>query len=141
MKAFVRILLSLLGILPAFSLYAQTTSGGMQEPVYPKETKAESLPVKVLTGTVFNDMGEPLAGANVSVVGDKNNTITTNSVGGYVLRTTTAKPVLRITYAGYKDMEQTVSATQPTSFTLEAVANYKRDLKKRSKAAEKAYKN
>jgi hypothetical protein len=141
MKAFVRILLSLLGILPVFSLYAQTTSGGMQEPIYPKETKAESLPVNVLTGTVFNDMGEPLAGASVSVVGDKNNTITTNSVGGYVLRTTTVKPVLRITYAGYKDLEQMVSATQPTSFTLEAVANYKRDLKKRSKAAEKAYRN
>ena len=97
--------------------------------------------MKVLTGNVFNDMGEPLAGATVSVVGDKNNSITTNSVGGYVLHTSATSPVLRITYAGYKDLEQTVSTTQPTSFTLEAVANYKRDLKKRSKAAEKAYKN
>ncbi|TGE08652.1 carboxypeptidase-like regulatory domain-containing protein [Hymenobacter fodinae] len=141
MKASVRIVLSLLAFLTAFSVQAQTTAGGMQEPIYPKETKAESLPIKVLTGTVFNDMGEPLAGANVTVVGDKNNTITTNSVGGYVLRTTAAQPVLRITYAGYKDLEQTVNPLHPTSFTLEAVANYKRDLKKRSKAAEKAYRN
>lgn len=141
MKASVRILLSLLGVLPAFSLCAQTTSGSMQESSSLKEASTQEASVKVLTGNVFNDMGEPLAGATVSVVGDKNNSITTNSVGGYVLHTSATSPVLRITYAGYKDLEQTVSTTQPTSFTLEAVANYKRDLKKRSKAAEKAYKN
>jgi hypothetical protein len=122
------------------ALCGQTTAQSAQKVASTPAVSAEAAPIRTLTGSVFNELGEPLAGATVTVVGEKNASIITNSIGGFVLRTNAAPPVLRVTYAGYKELEQTVSATQPTSFTLEPVANYKRNLKKRSKAAAKSYK-
>jgi hypothetical protein len=139
MKASTTCFLVVLGLLP-ITLCGQTVAQSAQKVASSSAASTEAQPIRTLTGAVFNELGEPLAGATVTVVGEKNASIITNSIGGYVLRTNATPPVLRVTYAGYKELEQTVSATQPTSFTLEPVANYKRNLKKRSKAAVKAYK-
>lgn len=94
-----------------------------------------------VTGTVLNNMGQPLAGASVSVVGEKNGAVSTNSAGGYVIRTATEKPVIHVSYAGYEEDEQLMPGTEPLTFSLKPIEKYKKNLKKRSKAAQKAWKH
>ncbi|WP_277227217.1 carboxypeptidase regulatory-like domain-containing protein [Hymenobacter sp. YC55] len=100
--------------------------------------------VKEFRGTVVDDLGEPLAGVVVSIVSAKNQfsaatTTTTNSEGEYLLRTTNASPVLLVSYAGYEDIQQQATYARPITFQLEAIDNYERQLKKKVKAAEKAW--
>jgi hypothetical protein len=58
-----------------------------------------------------------------------------------MLRSRAAAPLLRVTYAGYEDAELRLTNPQPVTFNLEPINNYKRQLKKQSKAAEKAFYN
>lgn len=106
--------------------------------------EAAPLEVKDFRGTVVDELGEPLAGVVVSVVSAKNQfsaatTTTTNSEGEYLLRTTNASPVLLVSYAGYEDIQQQATYARPITFQLEAIDNYERQLKKKVKAAEKAW--
>lgn len=105
---------------------------------------AAPLEVKDFKGTVVDELGEPLAGVVVSVVSAKNQfsaatTTTTNSEGEYLLRTTNAAPVLQVSYAGYEDIQQQATYARPITFQLQAIDNYERQLKKKVKAAEKAW--
>lgn len=94
---------------------------------------------RLLTGTVLGANDEPLAGASVGVVTEPYKAGVTNSAGGYVLRSLEQTPVLRVSYAGYKGAELTISSDEPVTIRLEPINKYARDLKKRAKAAEKDY--
>ncbi|HEX8350172.1 MAG TPA: carboxypeptidase-like regulatory domain-containing protein [Hymenobacter sp.] len=96
-------------------------------------------PVRELTGTVLSESGMPVAGATVAIVGEKSQSTSTNSAGAYVLHSAAAAPVLHVSYAGYEDDEQTMSADKSLVFNLVPIEGYKRQLKKQSKAANKAY--
>ncbi|WP_324671021.1 carboxypeptidase-like regulatory domain-containing protein [Hymenobacter sp. GOD-10R] len=124
MKIFVSHLIILL-----WSLVALTTKAQAQQE--PRE----------VTGTVLNNMGQPLAGASVTVVGEKNGAVSTNSAGGFVIRTAAEKPMIHVSYAGYDEDEQQMLGTEPLTFSLNPINKYKKQLKKRSKAAQKAWKH
>jgi hypothetical protein len=124
MKIFVSYLIIFLWSLVALTAKAQA----QQEP-------------REVTGTVLNNMGQPLAGASVTVVGEKNGAVSTNSAGGFVIRTATEKPVIHVSYAGYDEDEQQMLGTEPLTFSLNPINKYKKQLKKRSKAAQKAWKH
>jgi hypothetical protein len=103
-----------------------------------KKEKAPAKSVsKVLTGYVLNEEGEPLAGA--TVISEKGDIITTNADGQFVIQSTAATPVLRVSYAGYQELQMPINTLQPTTFRLDPIEDYERQLKKRSKAATKAY--
>ena len=72
----------------------------------------------VITGTVIGADNEPIIGANVVV---KNSTIgtVTDIDGKFTLSTTSAKPVLQISYIGYKTKEVTVGANNNYNIVLE----------------------
>ncbi len=100
------------------------------------------LEVKNFKGTVIDELGEPLAGVVVSVVASKNQfslATTTNAEGEYLLQTTAASPVLLVSYAGYEDVQQQAMPARPITFQLQPIDGYERQLKKRVKAAEKAW--
>jgi hypothetical protein len=95
--------------------------------------------VRELTGTVLSESGTPVAGATVVIVGEKSQSTSTNSAGAYVLHSASTSPVLHVSYAGYEDDEQTMRGAEPLTFNLVPIEGYKRQLKKQSKAANKAY--
>ena len=95
--------------------------------------------VKVLTGYVLNEEGEPLAGA--TVISEKGEVITTNADGQFMIQSTAATPVLRVSYAGYQELQMPINTLQPTTFRLDPIEDYERQLKKQSKAANKAWKH
>ncbi|HEX8429379.1 carboxypeptidase regulatory-like domain-containing protein [Hymenobacter sp.] len=104
--------------------------------------EAAPLEVKAFKGAVVDEMGEPLAGVVVSIISGKNQysiTTTTNAEGEYLLQTTNAAPMLLVSYAGYQDVQQQATYAHPITFQLEPVDNYERQLKKKAKAAEKAW--
>ena len=94
---------------------------------------------RLLTGTVVNEAGNPLAGVTVTLVQDPNQSSITNSAGGYILHSKTDSPVLRVSYAGYQELQVSAGGSEPLRVQLAALNNYERALKKRSKAADKAY--
>ncbi len=90
----------------------------------------------------MDDLGEPLAGVVVSVVVDKNQfstVTTTNSEGEYLIQTKVESPLLLVSYAGYQEIQQRATYAQPLTFQLESIDNYERQLKKRTKASQKAW--
>ncbi len=97
---------------------------------------------KSFKGVVVDDLGEPLAGVVVSVVVDKNQfstVTTTNSEGEYLIQTKVESPLLLVSYAGYQEIQQRATYAQPLTFQLESIDNYERQLKKRTKASQKAW--
>ena len=108
------------------------------------EAKAEVLESKDFKGTVVDELGEPLAGAVVSVIAGNNQfstTTTTNAEGEYVITSTTTAPILLVTYAGCNDIQQKAVYGHPITFQMEFIDNYERKLKKQGKTAEKAWRN
>ncbi|AHJ97221.1 hypothetical protein Hsw_1626 [Hymenobacter swuensis DY53] len=95
---------------------------------------------KTLAGNVVDEWGNPLMGATVMVLGDQLHSVSTNSAGDYLLPTTGAAPVVRVSFAGYQDAERVARGPADLLFKLEPIEDYKRNLKKRSKAATKAWK-
>jgi len=95
---------------------------------------------QLLTGTVLNDNEEPVPGAVVTVLTEPTNSASTNSAGLFILRSSAVKPILQVKCAGYIDSEQPGNYTKPVVFKLTTVPDYERQLKKRGKAVEKAYK-
>ena len=151
--------LSLLGalVLPDTSLAQQTSTPEIiaSEPastvVKTTELLAEVVPLpqpaeapkpvkKMLTGNVVDEWGNPLMGATVMVLGDQLHSVSTNSAGDYLLPATGAAPVVRVSFAGYQDAERVARGPADLLFKLEPIEDYKRNLKKRSKAATKAWK-
>ncbi|WP_167856774.1 carboxypeptidase-like regulatory domain-containing protein [Hymenobacter aquaticus] len=104
-----------------------------------KKAPAAKATTKVLTGYVLNEEGEPLAGA--TIISDKGEVITTNADGQFMIQSTAATPVLRASYAGYQELQLPINSLQPTTFRLDPIENYERQLKKQSKAANKAWKH
>ncbi|WP_206980092.1 carboxypeptidase-like regulatory domain-containing protein [Hymenobacter telluris] len=108
------------------------------------DAKAEVLEAKDFKGTVVDELGEPLAGAVVSVIAGNNQfstTTTTNAEGEYVITSTSTSPVLLVTYAGCNDIQQKAVYGHPITFQMEFIDNYERKLKKQTKTAEKAWRN
>ncbi|WP_460621737.1 carboxypeptidase regulatory-like domain-containing protein [Hymenobacter tenuis] len=97
--------------------------------------------VKILAGNVVDEWGNPLMGATITIVGDKMQSVSTNSEGNYMLPTTAKAPVIQVSFAGYQDAERIARGPADLLFKLDPISDYKRDLKKRSKAATKAWKN
>ncbi|GGG41813.1 hypothetical protein GCM10011378_17670 [Hymenobacter glacieicola] len=94
---------------------------------------------KLLAGNVVDEWGKPLMGATVMILGDKEHSVSTNSEGNYLLPTTTAAPVVQVSFAGYVAAERVARSQADLLFKLEPIKGYKRDLKKRSKAAARAW--
>lgn len=104
-----------------------------------KKAAAAKPIAKTLTGYVLNEEGEPLAGA--TIISEKGEVITTNADGQFMIQSTAATPVLRASYAGYQELQLPINTLQPTTFRLDPIEDYERQLKKRSKAANKAWKH
>lgn len=160
MKSFVQFIFGMTSLLLSTSAIAQrasstlTTTRTMPKtaiamsvtpvvaPVAAPVVEVAPAEVKDFKGTVVDELGEPLAGVVVSVVAGKNqfsNATTTNSEGEYLLHTTNASPVLLVSYAGYQEIQQQATYAHPITFQLEAIDGYERQLKKKVKAAEKAW--
>lgn len=110
------------------------------------EAKAgvETQEKKDFKGMVVDELGEPLAGAVVSVIAGGNQfsaTTTTNAEGEYVINSTSTSPVLLVTYAGCNDIQQKAVYGHPTTFQMEFIDNYERKLKKQTKSSGKAWRN
>lgn len=96
-----------------------------------------------LIGTITNTAGQPLAGATVASLADRNVSASTNSEGQYLLVSAVPTPQVKVSFAGYFDT--TFVATNegpPVTVQLRAVdkyKRYKRQLNKQSKAADKAW--
>ncbi len=71
---------------------------------------------KTVTGTVIDEAGEPLIGANVTVKGTDKGTVTEFD-GTYSISANEGEVIL-VTYTGYTDVEQTVGAENTLDFTL-----------------------
>lgn len=96
---------------------------------------------KILAGNVVDEWGNALKGATVMVVGEQLHSVSTNSTGDYLLPVTAVAPLLRVSFAGYQDAERVARGPADLLFKLEPVAGYRKDLKKRTKAATKAWKH
>lgn len=66
----------------------------------PKQTGKE----KKISGTIVDEMGEPLIGVNVLIKGSTNGVIT-DIAGSYSLVTTEENPTIQYSYIGYKSQE------------------------------------
>ncbi|WP_185817076.1 carboxypeptidase-like regulatory domain-containing protein [Hymenobacter metallilatus] len=148
--------LSLLGALalPGIALAQQPAEVAAPEPAATParpDLLAEALPApaareagapakRILAGNVVDEWGNPLMGATVMVTGDQLHSVSTNSSGDYLLPVTGPAPVVRVSFAGYQDAERIARGPADLLFKLEPITGYKRDLKKRSKAAVKAWK-
>ncbi|MBT9394504.1 carboxypeptidase-like regulatory domain-containing protein [Hymenobacter sp. NST-14] len=101
----------------------------------------EALPREVF-GNVTDFAGKPVAGATVALADDRKTAVTTNSDGKFLMKSAVAEPRLRISSAGYYDTLLVVTATDKAQLVqLRTVDRYKRTLKKKYKAANKAWKN
>lgn len=72
---------------------------------------------KAITGTVTDEGGEPLIGANVTVKGSEGLGTITEFDGTYSISANEGD-VIKVTYTGYTDAEQTVGASSTLDFTL-----------------------
>ena len=95
---------------------------------------------RALVGNVVNEWGEPLVGATVTVAGDHLHSVTTNAAGDYLLPVADDAPLLRVSFAGYEDAEHIARGPADLLFKLDPIQDYRRDLKKRTKAAAKVWK-
>lgn len=143
MKHFTHLaIFALFSLLPSAAA-AQTAASKAASPTVPISTISDSDTVisgpRVLTGTILGVRDQPLAGATVSVVTEPNKAGITNSVGGYVLRSTVESPVLRVSYAGYQAVELPIINSKPLVIRLEQIDKYEKDRKKRAKTAVKEY--
>jgi hypothetical protein len=142
MKHFTHLAIFALFALLPFTATAQAASK-VTSAAAPVSTIRDSATVvagpRVLTGTILGVRDQPLAGATVSVVTEPNKAGITNSVGGYVLRSTAESPVLRVSYAGYKGVELPIVDSKPLVIRLEQIVKYEKDRKKRAKTAVKEY--
>ena len=78
-------------------------------------------PYALIRGRVENELGQPLAGATVSVKG-KNQTMSTNENGAYEINAE-ENDILVITYIGYKDKEVPVNGLQTINVRLDPEAD------------------
>jgi TonB-linked SusC/RagA family outer membrane protein len=72
---------------------------------------------RTITGTVNDDLGEPLAGANITEKGTTNGTVT-NADGHFTLSLRTSNPVLTVSYLGYSTKEVAVGNQTSLRITL-----------------------
>ncbi|SHI85947.1 CarboxypepD_reg-like domain-containing protein [Hymenobacter daecheongensis DSM 21074] len=152
MKSIVRSFAVLFGLSLPLGALAQTNQSASTRQL-PTESLAVLMPAgaggapaasaaersRLYAGTVLNEKGQPLAGALVSIGPDKDQVAVTNAEGTYMLRSKAAVPMLHVSYAGYEDVELSLASPQPVTFNLAPVPDYKRQLKKQTKAAVKAY--
>jgi protocatechuate 3,4-dioxygenase beta subunit len=104
------------------------------------EATAEMLEAKDFKGVVVDELGEPLAGAVVSIIVGSNlfsTTTTTDAKGEYVITSTNTTPVLLVTYAGCNNIQQKAVHGHLINFQMEFIDNYERKLKKQTKTSEK----
>lgn len=67
---------------------------------------------RAISGTVTDELGEPLVGVIVLEVGIDNNGTTTDPNGQYQLTLKSANPKVKFSYVGFKDQELTISSDQ-----------------------------
>ncbi|SHI85917.1 Carboxypeptidase regulatory-like domain-containing protein [Hymenobacter daecheongensis DSM 21074] len=132
-----------LSLLPALAASAQTTSStwvATQQPAA-QPTKPAAPLVRYITGRVLSAAGEPLAGVTVTfgLLSGRSQTTISNSNGEVLLAATEPALTVGVSYAGYQEARQQLQGPEPFTFRLEAIPGYKKDLKKRSKAAVKAF--
>ncbi|WP_345070649.1 hypothetical protein [Hymenobacter fastidiosus] len=130
-------------LLALFSRSATAQSGNGQPVARADKVSPASAPpmVRYITGKVLNLDGRPLAGATVTVglLSGKSQTGIANSHGEVLVQTTEPALTAAVSYAGYQAEQQKLEGAQPFRFALKAIPGYRKDLKKRSKAAVKAF--
>lgn len=113
-------------------------------PALAQEVAAEATQpdaTRSLVGKVVTIAGKPLAGATVMVLGDhKNNAAITNQEGQFLLTTRQEKPVLVVSCAGFEESEVDVPPAGQPLIELTPIDRYKKQLRKRGKAAYKEWK-
>jgi len=82
---------------------------------------AETLVIaeKIISGTVLDDKGIPLAGATVTLKSNTQIATTTNKSGNFSIQVSGESAVLLISYVGFKPLEITVNAGEPVTVKLE----------------------
>jgi Carboxypeptidase regulatory-like domain len=93
-----------------------------------------------LVGTIANRSGQPLAGVTVMLAANRNSSVITNSEGRFLLPSPLPTPELRVSFAGYYDTTVVMPPPgNPLVVELRAVDRYKKQLKKKLKSADKAW--
>lgn len=107
----------------AVQLADSTAAPATEDAVAPAELVADAMPYKV-RGRIFNENGQPLAGATVLVVGSTDGT-STNANGEYLLEAP-ADALLQFGYAGCTDKVLPCRPNQPLDVTLEELPRQRR---------------
>ncbi len=94
------------------SAFAKTVATSDEEVTLSTPTQA------ILKGTVVDNNGMPIAGANVVEVGTKNGT-TTDFDGNFTLKLITVNPKLKVTYMGFKDKVVSVKGKTKINIVIE----------------------
>lgn len=100
-------------LFPAFSAFASEPAGVTSEEMAVSITQQS----KQVTGTVVDEAGEPIIGANVVVKGTTNGNIT-DFDGKFVLEDVPENATLQISYIGYTTQEIPVAGKTSVSITL-----------------------
>lgn len=77
-----------------------------------------TLPARIVTGTVVNELGEPLAGVSVTEKGSSNGTAT-DEQGRFSITVAGAESVLEVSYIGYKTQELRVGNKDAVAVILQ----------------------
>lgn len=80
-------------------------------------------PDDVVSGTVTDNNGSPLAGATVAIKSNRSIVTTTDNAGSFTLNIPGRSAVLVISYAGYRAQEVNVTADQPVAVRLSLAEN------------------
>ncbi|MGI8637041.1 MAG: TonB-dependent receptor plug domain-containing protein, partial [Segetibacter sp.] len=87
----------------------------------------EAVATGILSGKVLNDKGEPLSGATIKEKGTKNTTVTRED-GSFTINTSSAKPVLVVSYVGFETKELSVSNQTNINIPLVPTSNSLNDV-------------
>lgn len=90
-------------------------------------SSAFAMAQKTVSGTVIDDLGEPVLGANVVVKGTTNGA-TTDIDGNYSIQDVPADAILRVTFIGYSEQEIPVNGQTTINITLKEDAEMLEDV-------------
>ncbi len=105
-------LVTILILTANLSVFAKTVETSNEEVNLSKPTQT------ILKGTVVDNSGMPIAGANILEVGTKNGT-TTDFDGNFTLKLITVDPKIQVTYIGFKDKVVSVKGKTKVNIVLE----------------------
>jgi TonB-dependent starch-binding outer membrane protein SusC len=110
-------------LFPANAAGKTNTDGNSGQVIQNTQTTGLVLVENIVTGTITDDKGAPLAGATVMVKSNKTLITTTDNAGKFRLDIGSADAVLVISYTGFSPQEISVTANQTVSVKLAIAEN------------------